>query len=850
MLLRKDVIRPGVYMPADGEPRRVTQEEINRWVENHKKLTEAGYRVPLYMTHPGQHERHSWPMREKQLESVKDDPWFLGTVKGYAVDKDGVLQVEYEDEDEKRAKRLTTKNAAVSPQFGPWIDPDDPSSKWDGIIGHIAVTKRPVNKNQTDRFEAVTSKVLAFGLPERVCVFGLDDAVPSQFSFNEADHPRESAGSSKGGQFTSKHSGVLSKMAEYTKRTMGDSSFRSLTASQFAEQAKNWHAASYAQRDLAEFNSDESVAHLPPSKKRQAFGDAAKQYHIDNHQKDRFRQRSDVLATVVDPSDRKRRYRVADRTNSNGKTEYYGVYDHGDGTEEHEVTEGHRTASDAKQAIAAHFHQLQHSDEPEITDPQLQEHHAKVGESRKQEREAEAKKEAEIKEIRETATREFNEAKAGFDAIDVGKFKKQKIKLAGLAGEVDAQVSGFFGVDKRPGTSGYGITHIPTGMALGYVSRLDDAKRFATLAGLAGDWSPSDHKKFSPETMNAGKAIAKAMKTGDYRYIAHLIGGESKSLKVEQMGEDDMPSRRNKVEQFAMFPVDDMPGKKKKLPPSKKPQPGAEAGQKPGMPTDQTPPDDESDDDEDQDGIPDDDENPDDLEKDGDEDESLELDGNVAKKASDLVAELLKKLPGEKVIAALAGLLQSLASDVAGKGDADDKDDPNKLESAPITVQMGDDEMAGEADKETLAIKVQQFGDQIAELKKQNLLLKAGEHNRNKSAILADLTACEGSGQINKVDADALRNSLATVQFSEDDKHVSVTQSVADKVNWHKSLPKGTFWSDAEKIQQFGLEEHNVAKSGFFAPENDRELSAEEVEAACKAFQSNDYAALDTVAKK
>ena len=228
--------------------------------------------------------------------------------------------------------------------------------------------------------------------------------------------------------------------------------------------------------------------------------------------------------------------------------------------------------------------------------------------------------------------------------------------------------------------------------------------------------------------------------------------------------------------------------------------------------------------------------------------------GSVSKKASDLVSELLKKLPGDKVLDALMGLLQSVKTGSGGDGDADDKD-PDSIESAPITVQMGDDEMAGEADKNVdktkeLETKVQQFGKENALLKRQVLELKLGEHDRNKAGILADIVGCENAGQITKVDADAMRQALSTVQFSEDDKHKSVTQPLADKVKWHQSLPKGTFWSDAEKVQQFGVETHDVSKGGFFSPENDRELSAEELEATCKAFNSGDYSALDSVGKK
>ena len=595
MLLRKDVIRPGVYLPADGEPRKVTQEEINRWVENHKKLTEKGYHVPLFMTHPRQDERHSWPVKADALEDLKNDPWFLGTVKGYSVDKDGVLQVEYDEDDERRAKKLMARNAAVSPQFGPWTDPDDPSSKWDGIIGHIAVTKKPVNKNQKDRFEAVTEKVLAFGLPDHVCVFGLDDYVPAQFSFNESDHPREPGGSAKGGQFTSKkhpgksvdfgkHQNAFRGVTEHVKRSHGATGFRRLTASQYAEKAMDWHAASGG--NATEFNKEMG---LKPKDNRSLFGEAAKAYYIAEHQPERFDSRSDVLATYEDMAGDTRRYRVATRKEYDGDYSY-GVYDTGEGTEEHEITPRHENEEDAKSDLANHLHRIRDPESVKVTDAGLEKHHARLRDEREKDKQRDLAKEAEIQTMRNAAAREHSDAKAGFDAIEIGKFKKQKIKLAGLDESVDAQVSGQFGVDKRPGGSGYAVTHIPTGMALGFVSRLDDAKRFAVLAGMAGDWTATDPKKLPKDTMEVGKAVAKAMKTGDYRYIAHLIGGKAKSLKVEQMGEDEMPSRRKKVQQFDLFPVDDMPGKKKKSALSKKPVPGTpkpESNSEQPDPTDQ-----------------------------------------------------------------------------------------------------------------------------------------------------------------------------------------------------------------------------------------------------------------------
>jgi hypothetical protein len=181
--LRKDVIKPGVYYPSGGEPREVTRSEIDRWNANHARLTAKGYRVPLWMQHPGKDERKSWPMTEAKAKelNVESDPWFIGFLDGFEVDKEsGLLSLEYTEQDGRKAKALSTMNASVSPQFGPWKD--DEKEDYDGIVGHVAVTKKPVNKDQLDRFESVTEKTLAFGLPEEVCVFGMDDEVPPEKS--------------------------------------------------------------------------------------------------------------------------------------------------------------------------------------------------------------------------------------------------------------------------------------------------------------------------------------------------------------------------------------------------------------------------------------------------------------------------------------------------------------------------------------------------------------------------------------------------------------------------------------------------------------------------------------------
>lgn len=156
--LQKDVIAPGVYSKGNSVF-VVTDRDTSRWASNHQQLSAAGYKVPVWFEHPQTSDVKAYPVHKDDavsLKSYEDDTYFAGWADELFADDKHTLHVNHDPQDDKLHRRLSETGAFVSPQFGPWVD--KAGKRYDSIISHIAITRKPVRKNQGSRFAVTMSE--------------------------------------------------------------------------------------------------------------------------------------------------------------------------------------------------------------------------------------------------------------------------------------------------------------------------------------------------------------------------------------------------------------------------------------------------------------------------------------------------------------------------------------------------------------------------------------------------------------------------------------------------------------------------------------------------------------------
>ncbi len=157
--LQKDVIAPGVY--AKGKSVFVVKDtDVQTWDANHTQLSADGYKVPVWFEHPDQGDKKAYPVHSedtRQIADFKNDTYFAGWAEDLFADSKGVLQVKHSPDTPELASKLKKTGAFVSPQYGPWTDKLN-GKKYDSIVSHIALTRKPVRKNQNSRFTVAMSQ--------------------------------------------------------------------------------------------------------------------------------------------------------------------------------------------------------------------------------------------------------------------------------------------------------------------------------------------------------------------------------------------------------------------------------------------------------------------------------------------------------------------------------------------------------------------------------------------------------------------------------------------------------------------------------------------------------------------
>lgn len=192
MLLTKDVIKPGVYRKGDHRF-LVDEKYIKGMLDSVPQLKQSGYQIPVFMEHPSVSERQAFPIRMDDaglVAKVTSDPWFAGWLNGGKIDEDKTLHVDI-DVPDQLGSRLASTGTFVSPQFGKWKD--ETGKVWDNAIHHMALTRVPVNKDQTNKFEksAIDQKTGSVVGSRTIQMSQLSEAGMEtvRFSMSDADPP-------------------------------------------------------------------------------------------------------------------------------------------------------------------------------------------------------------------------------------------------------------------------------------------------------------------------------------------------------------------------------------------------------------------------------------------------------------------------------------------------------------------------------------------------------------------------------------------------------------------------------------------------------------------------------------
>ena len=162
MKLVKDVLAPGVYRKND-EELVLTENDIEQIFNSVSALESNQYRIPLWLEHPFLSDRLAYPVRNdnaEMVQSVESDPWFAGWLSGAFVDDAHMLHVEMDIPNEELGMRLEKIGTYVSPQFGRNDSFDSNIAKETPFgLHHVALTRNPVNKNQSNKFHKKNSEV-------------------------------------------------------------------------------------------------------------------------------------------------------------------------------------------------------------------------------------------------------------------------------------------------------------------------------------------------------------------------------------------------------------------------------------------------------------------------------------------------------------------------------------------------------------------------------------------------------------------------------------------------------------------------------------------------------------------
>jgi len=144
MLIPKEIIRPGKYWYADaesGQPRclEATPELVRHLYDSGNAMRQSGLSIPI----PLEHQLDNKPLtaQERAANNLLHN---TGWVDSYILDEENRLfgMCEFDD---KQYPDLVAKLPTTIKYTSPWITSftDGNGKKWEGVIGHLALTSRP-----------------------------------------------------------------------------------------------------------------------------------------------------------------------------------------------------------------------------------------------------------------------------------------------------------------------------------------------------------------------------------------------------------------------------------------------------------------------------------------------------------------------------------------------------------------------------------------------------------------------------------------------------------------------------------------------------------------------------------
>lgn len=162
MFLTKQMMKPGSYNKGQNQF-AVSANDLKEMHTGISDLKQAGYKVPVWMEHPSTSDRLAYPVKADSdlVKKYENDIWFAGWLEDGKINDDGMMDLILDTPDEL-GKKLVHTGTFVSPQFGEWTDDD--GKAWSNLVHHVALTRNPVNKSQTNSFQEVSSENLEAGL--------------------------------------------------------------------------------------------------------------------------------------------------------------------------------------------------------------------------------------------------------------------------------------------------------------------------------------------------------------------------------------------------------------------------------------------------------------------------------------------------------------------------------------------------------------------------------------------------------------------------------------------------------------------------------------------------------------
>ena len=238
------------------------------------------------------------------------------------------------------------------------------------------------------------------------------------------------------------------------------------------------------------------------------------------------------VATLNESSGFDRQYRVEPKYNGTNGLHYQAVYDVPERQIRGEVVGGgakHATHKAAEEDIAEHLMFMnRHGTEPVIHEPHAKAVYEKLAAKKASDTATRVKTESEEKAKAEATYSANAQARPLVEqmvAAAKGKKRPVSISLEDKSIEsVPATVYGEFAV-RKIGAKAWGVTHVGTGLNLknGGFTSAAAAKEAAVLVGAKGDWSFTDQKFATPETIQQVSRVMRALDSGDYAAVHDLV---------------------------------------------------------------------------------------------------------------------------------------------------------------------------------------------------------------------------------------------------------------------------------------------------------------------------------------